>query len=654
MAAVKLPGTGLPGGRFLALAAVIVATGALLVDPLPWTLRLPDEWVVPLREWLTAFFKWLGNEFDLGLFTFRELTRAVAWLLGIPLSWTEALLFKGSIDARFEELPWIAVLGGVAILGHWIQGWRLALFAGSCTLYLALFGLWADAMQTLALVIVAVPLAAALGLALGIAATRSRRMEAALTVMFDVMQATPHLAYLGPVVVLFGFGQVPAMLATVFFAMPPMARCTILGIRTVSAEVVESGRMSGCTRRQLLWKVELPAAHRTLMVGLNQVVMQTLAMVVIASLVGASGLGQKLLFALQQLRLGQAIENGVAIVLIAVLLDRLSQAYAERKPSHADMARSAWLRHAHLLLFAALLALAILAALGLPELRALPKALTVTTAPWWDAGIRWMSKNLFGYLGIIRDGLTVNVLVPLRNGFLSVPWTIPLALVALLGYRLGGWRLAALVASLVGLIVFTGFWVPAVMTVYLVSIAVVICMAIGIPVGIWCARSPRAARAVLAICDTLQTFPSFIYLIPVIMLFRVGDVASITAILGYASVPAIRYTYLGLVRVPAVTVEAARAAGCTRRQCLWKVELPLAFPEIMLGVNQTIMMALAMTAITALIGSRDLGQEILKALPEVNTGRGVLAGLSIAFIGIVADRLIGAWSRRRKGQLGLA
>ena len=157
----------------------------------------------------------------------------------------------------------------------------------------------------------------------------------------------------------------------------------------------------------------------------------------------------------------------------------------------------------------------------------------------------------------------------------------------------------------------------------------------------------------MSICDTLQTFPSFIYLIPVIMLFKVGDLSNIIAILAYASVPAVRFTYLGLRRVPEVLKEAALANGCTPFQKFWKVELPFALPEIMLGVNQTIMMALAMTAITALIGSQDLGQEIYRALPTADTGRGILAGLGIASIGIIADRLIGAWAKERKAILGI-
>jgi glycine betaine/proline transport system permease protein len=162
------------------------------------------------------------------------------------------------------------------------------------------------------------------------------------------------------------------------------------------------------------------------------------------------------------------------------------------------------------------------------------------------------------------------------------------------------------------------------------------------------------AKVTMSICDTLQTFPSFIYLIPAIMLFRVGDFANVVAIIPYATVPAIRFTYLGLKGISPVTTEAARMNGATRRQLLWKVELPIALPEIMLGVNQTIMMALAMTAITALIGSTDLGQEVVRAISTQNFGRGILCGFFIAALGIVGDRLIGAWAARRKKELGIA
>jgi len=633
--------------------AAVITLGVLLAAFWEQAGRWPVEWVVPLKLWITDFFNWLGKEAGIGDYKFRDLTRAIAWVLKQPLTWTEYLLYRGIRSAGLPPLPWVAIVIGIGILGHWIGGWRLALFCAGCFLYLAIFGLWKDSMRTLSIVLVSVPVAAAIGLFLGIWVTRSKRAASIITPMFDLMQATPHMAYLVPIVVLFGFGQVPAMMATVIFAMPPMARCTILGLQTVPSDIIESGAMSGCTPRQLLWKVEIPSAHQTLMLGVNQVIMQTLAMVVIASLVGASGLGQKLLFSLQQLRLGAAVEQGLAIVLIAIALDRLSQALAHRQPHHMEIKQSWAIRHKHILLFVTVLVVTYALAKYSSAWAILPKKMTFTLGRDMDYALRWFSKEAYPYISPVRDFITVEMLIPLRDFFLWLPWPVVLGTVVLAGWRLGGAGVAGLTGFLVTMIIITGFWVPAMLTVYLVFSAVIICVLIGVPIGIWSARNDRVARFVMGACDTLQTFPSFIYLIPVIMLFKVGDLSNILAILAYASVPAIRYTYLGLIRVPPVINEAALTNGCTPRQKLWKVELPVALPEIMLGINQTIMMALAMTAITALIGSRDLGQEIYRALPTADTGRGLLAGLSIAAIGIIADRLISAWAKKRKQALGV-
>ncbi len=241
----------------------------------------------------------------------------------------------------------------------------------------------------------------------------------------------------------------------------------------------------------------------------------------------------------------------------------------------------------------------------------------------------------------------------MRDFYLWLPWTTVIGTLGLVGWYLGGWRLALIPICCLSLMLIAGFWVPLMLTVYLVTGCTILCVLIGVPLGIWSSRSSRAARVISGVCDLLQTFPSFIYLIPVIMLFQTSDLSNVIAMLFYATVPAIRYTYLGLQRVPQTVIEAATASGTTKWQRLWKVELPIAFPEILLGINQTIMMALAMVAITALIGSRDLGQEIYKALPGADTGRGLLAGLGIAFIGIIASRLIGAWAEKRKRELGM-
>ena len=573
--------------------------------------------------------------------------------------WPTYLLDVLTPGSKLKHVPWVAVVVGFVIFGHWVGGVKLAVIAAICMSYLAVTGLWRESMKTFSLVIVAVPFSAILGLWLGILVTRSKRAARIITPFFDLMQATPHLAYLVPVVVMFGVGQVPALIATVIFAMPPMARCTILAIQTVPSDVIESGRMSGCNPRQLLWKVQLPASQKTLLLGLNQVIMQTLAMVVICSLVGAQGLGHKLLFSLQQLKLGFATMQGMAIVLMAIVLDQLTQAYANRSVDYVHRDTASFIkRHTHSILFVIVMFASIIAAYFFRDVLSLSKKLLLfdsKDALELDKIIKAITFELIDYIRPIRDFITVNILIPIRDFYQSVPWPITVGLIALLSYRLGGWALAALSSSLLLIIIlFVGNWEYATTTFYFVSSALIVCVLIGVPLGVLSAKSPRAARIIMLGCDTLQTFPSFIYLVPAIMLFRVGELAIIFAIVPYATVPAIRYTYLGLKLIPEVTVEAAKMAGATKFQRLMKVEVPIALPEIMLGVNQTIMMALAMTAITALIGGQDLGQEIYRALPTSDAGRGVMAGLGIATLGIVADRLINAWANKRKQALGMA
>ena len=167
-------------------------------------------------------------------------------------------------------------------------------------------------------------------------------------------------------------------------------------------------------------------------------------------------------------------------------------------------------------------------------------------------------------------------------------------------------------------------------------------------------RSAWFDRVQRVVVDTLQTLPSFVYLIPVVMLFRVGDVTALIAIVAFAVTQEILYTIHGIRQVPPHLIEASIATGCTRRQTLWRVQLPLAMPEIMLGINQTILFALAMLVITALVGTRDLGQEVYIALTKVDTGRGIIAGLCVAFLGIVADRLLRAWADRFRRRLGIS
>ncbi len=508
----------------------------------------------------------------------------------------------------------------------------------------------------MASIVIAVPFGVAGGLALGVLAYRRRRAEMAIQPMLDLMQTVPVFAYLVPVLFLFGFGPVAAMIATIIFGLPPMVRVALLALHRVPPEIVEFGRMTGCTQRQMLWRVLLPAARPALMLGVNQVIMMSLNMVIIASMIGAGGLGFDVLAALRRLDIGAGLESGFAIVAMAIALDRLSQAFAgDRPPVDAVRRRRSWIhREPVLALAAAVLLLTTLLSFFVPALAGVPEGLTLTTGPVWAKLVQWINVNLFDALEAVKTAVLLNLLVPVKRFMLGLPWPGVIALLALAGWQLGGWRLAVLAALLALFIAVTGNWGNAMETVYLVGISAAIAALIGIPLGIWGAASRRAHQGLEVVVDTLQTLPSFVYLMPVVMLFRVGDFAAMLAVIAYAVAPAIRYTDHGIRGVPADLVEAARAAGCTRRQLLWKVKVPLSIPEVMLGMNQTVMLAISMLVITALVGTRDLGQEVYVALAKADTGRGIVAGLCVAFIAIIADRLIGASSNRSRARLGLA
>jgi glycine betaine/proline transport system permease protein len=423
----------------------------------------------------------------------------------------------------------------------------------------------------------------------------------------------------------------------------------------VPAEIVEFGRMAGCSRRQLMWKAMIPAARPTLMVGVNQVIMLSLNMVIIASMIGAGGLGFDVLHALRRLAIGEGFEAGIAITLLAIALDRLSQAYAAKPPpQHPETAAGLMARHPFSVAGLGIVLLSTLAGLFIPAAASYPEGLTLTTGSYWNDAVSWININFFDTIDATKAWLLINILIPFKRFLISLPWMAVTGLLALAGYRLGGARLGLLVAALAGFIAVTGNWEKAMISSYIIGISVVVASLIGMPIGMLAARNDRIHRIVQVVIDTIQTLPAFVYLIPVVMLFRVGDFSAMIAVVAYSLVPTIRYTDHGIRQVPAALIEAATAAGCTRRQILWKVQIPLALPEIMLGVNQTIMLALSMLVITALVGTRDLGQEVYIALTKADTGRGLVAGVCVAFIAIIADRLIAAWSDRRKKLLGIA
>ncbi len=662
IAATQLPGVGRlrPSTALIGLAVVATALLMAFGDALPWAMVYPDSWEIRVDSAISRIMKWLIKDADLGLFTFKQMTRAFGALLDGPTLFLKGLLVTGfriegeeETALRIPPLSWIAVIGLFVSMGLALKDNRLTVFIAAAFLYVAFLGLWESTMLTFASIIVAVAIGVVVGVLLGVASHRWPIVDRILTPIFDFMQTMPVFAYLVPALMLFGYGPAAALVVTLIYAMPPMARVTKIALFQVSEEVVEFGRMAGCSRLQLTWRVMVPSIRPRLMVGVNQVIMLALNMVIIASMIGAGGLGFDVWQSLKALRIGQGAEAGIAITLVAIVLDRISQRFAARRPVHQERYEAFHVRH-KLLLGGVVFAVATtIVGIWYPPLAAVPDDWTVTTGRFWDTIVDWINIHLYVYIRAVRDAFFIYLLKPFKSFMLSLPWLGVVFTIAAVGFHLGGVRLALLSGALIGFIAAVGLWEKAMISVYLVGICVFLASLAGIPIGIAAARNDRVHRVVQVIIDTLQTLPSFVYLIPVIMLFSVGDFSALIAIVLYAIVPAIRYTDHGIRQVSATVVEAARSMGCTRRQVLRRVQLPLALPDIMLGVNQTLMMGLSMLVITALVGTRDLGQETLIALSKVDPGRGITAGICVAFIAITADRLINAWAQRRKRELGL-
>lgn len=268
------------------------------------------RYTIPLDDWIEFGVNWLvGN--------FRPQFQAIK----MPIEW-----MLNGINDLLLWLPAPVVLILFLIAGWKVAGWKVGLFSIISMAFIGFMGLWSETMTTLAMVISAVVVCVLIGVPLGILSSRSDRFEAILRPVLDAMQTTPAFVYLVPVVMLFSIGTVAGVIATIIFSMPPIIRLTNLGIRQVHPELIEATYSFGATRRQVLWKVQIPLALKTIMAGLNQTIMLSLSMVVIASLIGAGGLGVPVFEGLNSLQVGLAGIGGLGIVLMAMVLDRITQA----------------------------------------------------------------------------------------------------------------------------------------------------------------------------------------------------------------------------------------------------------------------------------------------------------------------------------------
>ncbi|MBT8333690.1 MAG: proline/glycine betaine ABC transporter permease [Desulfobacterales bacterium] len=274
-----------------------------------------DEKVIPLDTWITSLIDWLVEGY-------RWFFQAIKWPVEVTLS---------GIENGLVAVPPIIIILILALAAWRASGIRLGLFTIVTLVFIGLLGLWEDTMVTLAMVLCSVVFCTIVGIPVGICAGRSDRFDVALRPLLDAMQTTPAFVYLVPIVMLFSIGNVAGVLATIVFALPPIIRLTNLGIRQVHPELVEAALAFGATGWQVLLKVQIPLALPTIMAGLNQTIMMALSMVVIAALIGAGGLGAPVVLGLNTLDIGLATIGGLAIVLVAIVLDRITQSLGTQK-----------------------------------------------------------------------------------------------------------------------------------------------------------------------------------------------------------------------------------------------------------------------------------------------------------------------------------
>ncbi|MGR3759872.1 ABC transporter permease [Roseobacteraceae bacterium NS-SX3] len=676
---------GLSKGAAAALLAAAVGALCLALEGIaPWLVKFPSAWVLPATDWVGAALEWF-------LALIKPAARAFSALMFYPMEWANAVL---------SHTPWPLLICATAALAWTLGGAPMALMALVGLGLVLASGYWPESMNTLALVAVSVPLALIIGGGIGILANEYPRIRKPVQAVLDVMQTVPTFAYLTPLLVLFGFGPVVGLIASAIYAAPPMARNVLLGLERVEPEIKEAAVMSGGTRLQQLFQCEIPSAGQQIMVGVNQCLMAALSMVIIAAVIGGfNDIGWEVLLTMRKAQFGQSLLAGLVIVIFAILIDRMSGTLTEERRKRYDP-RVAW----------GLLGLgAVLSAVFWGELQN-PGAygLFNPVADSVDAGLSaFTSANAAG-LTALKNGVMFYVLLPVRigldqsvlpftwgfawtpamslwlfaaaaaaglalawrghltlgavlliaagileTGVSQLPWPFVLVGAGALAWVAGGRSLAVMTVVLLSTILVSGLWERALLSLYLSGAAVFACAVLGGAIGLLSAVSPAVWRVVRPICDMLQTIPLFVFLIPVLMVFQIGEFSAFLAIIAYAIVPMIRYTRHGLAATPPEMIEAATASGATGWQMLKDVRAPYAAPSILLGLNQTILYAFAMLVIAALIGTTGLGQSIYLALGQADVGLGISAGAAMAILALIADRMVQGFAEERRRALGL-
>jgi glycine betaine/proline transport system permease protein len=624
----------------LTLLSLIVAAMVVCHLTVSRTLSWPNsvEWH-SLTHYLDSFQNWLAGESAKAhpnivyriihgiSSTLDALVRWLYHLLSNWLTWPGTTLFGGLLALRFG-------------------GRRAAVIMVASFAAFGALGLWDDAMQTLALMLVAVAFSLLIGVPLGVVAGRSDRFNRMITPVLDAAQIIPAFAYLMPVVIFFSVGPAAAVITTMIYSVPPAVRITALGIRGVPSNTVEAATALGATGRQVLWKVQLPLARRLLLLSVNQTILFALSMVVIAGLINTEGgLGAPVTNGLNS-NPALAILAGAAIVVMAIALDRVTEAIADRTDPARRHLDATGRKRARVATVAVLGSVALVALLG--HVFSAGAAYSRWTAQAWllarvQSVLDYVQKPTTFLFNDITNPLgtflVAHLLQPLDTFLVETPWFVTLIGLTAIAFVLSGLRPAITTALMFALIGVIGEWQDAMDTFSQVLVATAIAVALGIVLGVLAAEISWVSRVTRPINDVLQTLPQLVYVIPFVYVFPISYVPGLIASVLYAFPVVVRLVERGVRDVAPPAVEAADAFGATRLQILVKVKIPLARDAIMLGVNQGIIMVLAVVVIAGLVGSGALGYAVAQGLQRGQFGVGVVASLAILAMGIALDRV---------------
>ena len=632
MTAVSVPVVGRAETRiskrlwFLVLVAVSAALYVLFADGTVQP-RTEDQ---PLFLAINEFAIWIRDHRD-------NLVYEIVF--GIPRTIVDMVL--EGLTSALHAIGWPALIGLFGTLGLLAGGWRLAAFTVSGLVVTGILGLYESSVDTIGAVVAAVAFSYGIGVPLGILVARRPRFRAIITPILDAMQILPTYVYLLPFVLLFGIGPATAAIVTLIYAMPAAIRITALGIRRVPANTIEAGLSMGATGQQMLSKVRIPLARLELGLALNQTIMLAMSMIVITALINAPGLGQDTLRALIRNDVGQMFDAGVAVVVLAIILDRLTEGASLRLDPHRQGALAASLPSRRmivgLLLGCGILAVA---AIATGELEDFPGTVSLSFQDPVNNVVDWLRTSVAWLTSGLKDSVTYTVLNPVETVFTTTPVWLAVGFTAGLALLISGPRPAVVAGICLALVYVIGVWEDAMITLVQVLAATLASFAIGVVLGIASARSDRVQRAMRPVLDVAQTIPSFVYLLPALVLFDPSRFTAIFAAVVFAVPAVIRLVDVGLRSVPPTLIEAATSVGSSGRQVLTKVQLPVARPALQLALNQSVILVLSMIVVGGLVGGGGLGYDVVAGFAQPRLfGMGVAAGIALVLLGFMLDRV---------------